>query len=376
MCARSDQTSRLHARRTLPEVTVPGSAPVRHHTIVWLVWAVSAVAALQLASSPFTVLLVIGVSTLLVETCAEHRGLAKAFPILVGAAAAFSLLRVALTALTTHGGPDVLVRLPSFRLPVLLGGFSVGGTIERAVVMRSIAEGLVVVGVIATLAAFNAVVSHHELLRLLPRAFHELGLVISVALAFVPSTLAAVTAVREADRARTGSSAVHKRRVLRTVGPVLETGLERALLLAESMESRGFARRAPGRVERRAGALSITGLLLLSGAFAGLLARRPSLAAALAATGGCALTIAVIMVSRAARGGRLRTTPMSGRDRAMVAVTVAAPLLLAWLATAGAPLRWDVHASAFPPLSAAAAPVILLLAAPAVPMLLRREGRV
>src|SRR5688500_3211144 len=188
MCARSDQTSRLPPRRTLPDVTVPGFAPVRHHTVVWLVWAVSAVAALQLASGPFTVLLVIGVSTLLVETCAEHRGLAKAFPILVGAAAAFSLLRVALTALTTHGGADVLVRLPSFRLPVLLGGFSVGGTIERAVVMRSITEGLVVVGVIAALAAFNSVVSHHELLRLLPRALHAHSQVHRAAPASPPST--------------------------------------------------------------------------------------------------------------------------------------------------------------------------------------------
>lgn len=358
----------------LAAVTTPARTTVRHHTVVWLVWAVSAVAAVQLAPGPFTVLLVIGVSALLVETCAEHRGLAKAFPVLVGAAAAFSLLRVALTALTTHGGADVLVRLPSFRLPALLGGFSVGGTIERAVVMRSVTEGLVVVGVIAALAAFNAVVSHHELLRLLPRAFHELGLVISVALAFVPSTLAAVTAVREADRARTGSTTVHKRRVLRTVGPVLETGLERALLLAESMESRGFARRVPGRVERRAGVLSLIGLLLLSGAFAGLLARRPALAAGLAAAGGAGLAIAVLVVSRAARGGRLRAAPMSARDRAMLAAIVAAPLLLAWLATAGATLRWDVHASAYPPLPAAAAPVILLLAAPAVPMLSRRRA--
>ena len=75
-----------------------------------------------------------------------------------------------------------------------------------------------------------------------PRAFFELGLVIVVALAFVPSTLAAIHDVRDADRARTGGKVVRRGRLLRQVVPVLELGLERAVTLAESMDSRGFAR--------------------------------------------------------------------------------------------------------------------------------------
>ena len=51
----------------------------------------------------------------------------------------------------------------------------------------------------------------------MPRAFHELGLVVTIALAFVPSTLAALRASRESDRARTGGVVVRK--ILDHLGP-------------------------------------------------------------------------------------------------------------------------------------------------------------
>jgi len=48
--------------------------------------------------------------------------------------------------------------------------------------------------------------------------------------------------VRDADRARTGGKVMRRGRLLRQVVPVLELGLERAVTLAESMDSRAFAR--------------------------------------------------------------------------------------------------------------------------------------
>ena len=83
----------------------------------------------------------------------------------------FALLRVALTALTTHGGPDVLFTLPSVGMPDWLGGFTVGSTIEGPILAQAAYEGFVIVGVIAVFAAFNAVASHHELVQSLPRVF-------------------------------------------------------------------------------------------------------------------------------------------------------------------------------------------------------------
>ena len=123
---------------------------------------------------------------------------------LVGVGVFFAVVRTLLTVVTTHGVGDVLFTTPQFTLPQLLGGFTVGGPIELPVVLQSLAEGFAIVGVMAVFGAFNAVVSHSELVQSTPRAFYEVGLVVVVALAFVPSTLTAIADVREADRARTG----------------------------------------------------------------------------------------------------------------------------------------------------------------------------
>lgn len=343
------------------------------HVTVWLVWAVTGLVLLQAAPTPPAVLLLIGVSALVVETCAERPAPARAFPALLAAAACFAALRVALTALTTHGGTDVVAQLPSLQLPALLGGFTVGGAIHRAVVLRSLTEGLVVVGVIAVLAAFNAVVSHHELLRLLPRAFHELALVVTVAMAFVPSALAGISAVREGDRARTGLPVAARRGWARRLGAVLEHSMERAVLLSESMESRGFGHSGPGDAERRGSRLALLGLFACAAAFGAVVARRPGLALALGLGGVAALTAAVALVSRGRPRGGLRTRALQRGDVVLIALLASAAGGVLAL-RAAAPVRWDVHADALPPLPAALLPLLLLVAAPAVDALLRKDA--
>src|SRR5581483_8702922 len=212
-----------------------------YHAVTWFVWALAGTTAVQLASSPVYVVLVIGIAWLVVGAYGLPGPFARAFPILLTLGVVFAVLRVVLMALTTHGGLDVLFTTPSFTMPDFLGGFTVGGSIELPVVLQAGNEGLVIIGVIAVFGAFNAVASHFELVQALPRAFYEVGLVVIVALAFVPSTIGAVSDVREADRARTGGRVVRRGRLLRQLVPVLESGLERAVTLAESMDSRGFA---------------------------------------------------------------------------------------------------------------------------------------
>ena len=136
--------------------------------------------------------------------------------------------------------------------------------------LQSLAEGFAIVGVMGVFGAFNSVVSHSELVQSTPRAFYEVGLVVVVGLAFVPSTLAAIHDVREADRARTGGRVVRRGRLLRQVVPVLELGLERAVTLAESMDARGFARAGASPRDRIAGWCGVASLLALGGAFVAL----------------------------------------------------------------------------------------------------------
>jgi energy-coupling factor transport system permease protein len=288
------------------------------------------------------VALVVGVAAFVVEVHALDSPFARAFPTLVIVGVVFAVVRVVLTAATTHGGPGpVVVTTPEMTLPTVLGGFTVGGTVELPVVLRAAAEGFAIVGIMAVFGAFNATVSHYELVQSAPRAFYELGLVVIVALAFVPSTIGAIHGVREADRARTGGRVVRRRRLLRLVVPLIETGLERAVGLAESMDSRGFARGGAAPRDRIAGFLGLASLLALGGAFVALVGHAGLVAPGLAAVGLAALVVAVVLAGAGTRRMRYRPRRMAPADWVMAVVSMLAPVSLLALDLAGdSSLRW------------------------------------
>jgi len=259
------------------------------------------------------------------------------------------------------------VTLPSATLPQLLGGFAVGGTVEAPVVLGAAAEGFAVVGIIAAFAAFNAVVSHAELVETAPRAFHEPGLVVTVALAFVSSTITAARSIREADRARTGGRPVRRGRVLRQLVPLLESGMEKAVSLSESMEARGFAHHGPGRGERVAGWAGLASLVALGASFVALVGGAEAVALALVATGVGALIIAVTVASSGSARARYRPRRLTKVDVAVVLGVVAAPVGVLLLGLAGeTSLRWAVDPLRLPSVDVVSCVLVLLLLVPAL----------
>jgi energy-coupling factor transport system permease protein len=329
------------------------------------VWALAAAASLQLAPSPVYVLLVIGIAWLVVAEHGLDGPYARAFPILVGVAVFFALFRVVLIALTTHGNSDVLFTTPSFTMPEMLGGFTVGGSTTAPIVLQAGAEGLVVVGIIAVFAAFNAVVSHYELVQTTPRAFYELGLIVVVALAFVPSTIEAIRDVREADRARTGGRVVRRGRLVRQVVPVLERGLEKAVTLAESLDSRGFAHGGASSRERGAGWAGLASLVALGSGFVALVAREDTVALVLGAVGVLGLVVTVIAASR--ETGRIRYRPrrFTRADWICIVGSLLAPALLTVLVVTGDDtLTWSPSPVAWPTLGIIPALAFLPLLSP------------
>ncbi len=316
--------------------------------ITWVVWALAAAATIQLAPNPVYVVLVIAITWLVVVEHGLDGPYAKAFPILVGAAVFFAVLRVVLIGLTTHGNQDVLFTTPSFTMPEMLGGFTVGGATTAPVLLQAGSEGLVIVGIIAVFAAFNAVVSHYELIQATPRAFYELGLIVIVALCFVPSTIEAIRDVREADRARTGGKTVRRGRLVRQVIPVLERGLEKAITLAESLDSRGFAHSGATARARGAGWIGVVALIALGSSFTALVARENTVAIVLGGIGVIGILFAIAIASK--ETGRIRYRPRSLTifDRSCIAICLLAPILIIVLSIAGdntltwtpSPVRW------------------------------------
>lgn len=302
------------------------------HAAAWLAWAVSAMAAVQVTEGAVPRLLLLGIAAVVVEARAARGPLRSAFTVLVAFAGVFALVRAVLTTMTTHPvGEEVLFRLPELTLPAVVGGFTVGGGIHGAVLERALVEGLAIVAIIGILAAFNAVVSHGELLGLLPRAFHELGLAVTVALAFVPGVIESAREVRESAIARAGRRR-RRGRSPRWILAVLETALERATRLAESLDARGLGHQPPGAAERRAARWGLAGMLLLLGAFAALVGRARPVATLLAGMGVVVVVLAVRAASRAVARPRYRPRYVRGVDRLLGAWCVATALVVAMVA--------------------------------------------
>jgi energy-coupling factor transport system permease protein len=160
---------------------------------------------------------------------------------------------------------------------------------------------------------------------------------------------------------------VRRGRLVRQIVPVLENGLERAITLAESMDSRGFARGGPSRPERVAGWCGVAGLLALGGAFVALVAAASTVALVMVAAGVAGVGAAVVLASRAATRVRYRPRRLTRADVALMAAVSLAPVALTVLSIAGdsslawaaSPLRWPtLHVLPVLALGALAAPLV------------------
>jgi len=152
--------------------------------------------------------------------------------------------------LTAHLGDTVLFRLPDW-LPLL------GGPVTLEALVFGATNGLTLAAIFSGFAVFNQVTPARDLVQLAPRAFHEAGVVLSIALTFIPQTTRSLNRIREAQAVR-GHRVRGLRDWLPIIVPLLVSGLERSMGLAEAMVARGY-----GAVSDRAQPLRTQGLLAL-----------------------------------------------------------------------------------------------------------------
>ena len=125
------------------------------------------------------------------------------------------------------------------------------GPVNRGSVLAAMLEGLRVAVMLAIFGTFSSVTDPWRILRLAPRRFHEPALAAALALSIAPRTIEAAGRVREAQRLR-GIAPQRWRALPALAVPVLATGMEEAVTLAESMDARGHGRgrRSSYRIER------------------------------------------------------------------------------------------------------------------------------
>jgi energy-coupling factor transporter transmembrane protein EcfT len=131
---------------------------------------------------------------------------------------------------------NVLFTLPQIRLPSWLPGIRLGGAVTWERLSSSLHEGVIIATVIALFGAANSLTSPHRLLRVLPSHVFQIGVTLTIATSVFPQLLSSAIRIRSAQLLRSGE----KPPLHRVAVPLFEESLERAVLLAESMEARGF----------------------------------------------------------------------------------------------------------------------------------------
>jgi energy-coupling factor transport system permease protein len=195
----------------------------------WLLWVAAAAVLVMVARNPlYTILIMAAVQ--IVRT-ARAPGAGLPLPIW-RLGLLLVVISAVLNAFSVHVGATILFRLPA-AWPLVGGPITLEGFVYGAV------NGLVLLGLLAVFAALNALVPPHELVQLTPGALHDMGVVVLIAITYVPETLRHWRRIREAQAIRG-----HRLRGIRdwrpVVIPLLVGGLERAMGLAEVMVARGY----------------------------------------------------------------------------------------------------------------------------------------
>ncbi|TEU11479.1 MAG: energy-coupling factor transporter transmembrane protein EcfT [Anaerolineales bacterium] len=233
------------------------------HPTTWVTWTIVVAVASMLTRNPLYLIILLAAVAINYLSASQRRPEARGWSTLLRIAGGLTILIVPFNALNVHAGSHILFRLPS-TWPLI------GGNITLEAVVWGACSALGLLTLIALFATFNLQVNQAQILRLTPAFIYEAGLIVSIALTFVPQMMISAREIREAQLIRG-----HRIRRPRDMRPflmaLLTTGLERSFQLAESLEARGFGnvRALPQRRDLLYKGLTLLGLAgLLSSFFA------------------------------------------------------------------------------------------------------------
>lgn len=185
------------------------------HQGAWVIWATCAGICALSTTNPFYLLVIVGVAWFVHTSCSRPGPALRSFKVFV----AFGVL----TMVTRTG----LVFLSP--------------PVSSSSIVTGLLEGLRLATLLTVFGTFNAVSDPFAILKLAPRRFHEPALATALALSIAPRTIQAAGKVRDAQKMR-GIEISRLRSLPALAVPVLETGMEEAMVLAESMDARGHGR--------------------------------------------------------------------------------------------------------------------------------------
>lgn len=328
------------------------------HPWAWIAWLGSVAVFVFVVTNPLYLLLALAAVVVVhLSFPPDPSPVGRAVRTFVIAGVVLLGLRLVFVSLLTNPGRTVVVELPRFEVPRWLGAFGLGGPVTAEVLATAAIDGLRLIVLLAAFGVFNAHADTSGVLRAVPPAFRDVGLVVSIAVAFVPGMLRTVADARTAQRLR-GESGWRSAPSLAV--PVLGLALERALLLAESMDSRGYGRGSPARSSR---ALVTAGLIAMIGGLAAWAGGWRAPGSSLVVAGGVLAALSYVRASRDSGVTRLERKRVTGGDAVAIAAAIATVALVA--ATSAATGYDPYRVLAFPAFSLLPAAIALLVAVPA-----------
>ncbi|MGC9334255.1 MAG: energy-coupling factor transporter transmembrane component T [Anaerolineae bacterium] len=232
------------------------------HTWSWVIWLVAAAVPAFTLRNPLYLALVLGAAGLVYISLGRASAIGRSWGSFVKLGLLLFALTIPINALSIHSGNIILFHLPE-------GWPIIGGRITLEAVIAGAVSGLALFTILVVFATFNAVVDHYQLLRATPAFLFQAGVVISIAITFVPQMVLSAKEIREAQRIR-GHRFRGIRDLLPLIMPLLASGLERAIQLAETMEARGFGSAVDPLPQGRAQWVQVGGLVALLTLLAGL----------------------------------------------------------------------------------------------------------
>lgn len=203
---------------------------MRFNARAWVSWLVAVAAAALVTRNPLYTIVLLLILAVVAEVCAVPEARVELPLVRIGAF--FVVFAALFNVLSVHVGRTVLFQFPS-------SWPWIGGPITLEAAVFGAISGLVLFALLVVFTVFNAVVPANELIRLTPAALRELGVVVLIAVTYVPETRRQLQRIREAQAIRG-----HRLRGVRDwrpiVIPLLIGGLERAMGVAEAMVARGY----------------------------------------------------------------------------------------------------------------------------------------
>ncbi|MGN6171031.1 MAG: CbiQ family ECF transporter T component [Solirubrobacteraceae bacterium] len=233
------------------------------HPVAWWMWALGLVIAVNRTTNPLLLILTLSVLGFVVANRRTDAPWARAFKYYLMMALFIIVLRIVFQSVFSSGtepGDHILFRVPHIPTPRWYAGIQIGGPVSLEATLSATVDGLRLGTMICCIGAANALANPKRALRVLPGALYELGMAVVVSISLAPQLVESVQRVARARRLRAGRS-----RGWRALGsiaiPVLADALERSVLLAAAMDSRGYGRTGSAtRITRR-----LTATLMLAG---------------------------------------------------------------------------------------------------------------